>query len=79
MNNHPQGIQRNSSVIVFPVNEDAMVALVLSADNIGMTIAVNKPLESTYEQLVGEAKENIVVSFYPWTSIDKVNILGGRN
>jgi hypothetical protein len=79
MNNHPQGIQRNSTVIVFPINENPELALVLSADNIGMTVAVNKPLESTFEQLTTEVKENIVVSFYPWTSVDKVNIVGGRN
>jgi len=82
MNNHPQGIQRNSTVIVFPINEQPMVALVLSADNIGMTITYNKPLEEdlTLEGLQkAPKKDNIIVSFYPWASIDKVNILGGRN
>lgn len=82
MNNHPQGVQRNSNVRLYTLNNTAYDALVSSADNIGITIIPIR-YHNDAENLHLDPDEGKVCNsqntlYFPWTSVEMVIVLGGN-
>jgi hypothetical protein len=82
MNNHPNGVQRNTNVLLTLTNDTAYAGICASADNIGITIIPTKSWEN-YEY-VAEGIEGYTESpkntyFFPWTQVVHVLIAGGNN
>lgn len=73
MNNHPSGVQKGSTVRVYVTNaQKTLAGVVLSADNIGLTIACDPNRDNGLETDITKVDELGVpleyqLFFVPWS------------
>lgn len=82
MNNHPQGVQRNTNVLLTLSNDTAMAGITSSADNVGITIIPTKSWDNyndVQDGVEGYACSPKNTVFFPWTQVVQVLIPGGNN
>lgn len=82
MNNHPQGVQRNSQVLLTTVTNEAYGGVASSADNIGITLVPLRYFSDAENMHLdpdnGKPCNADNTIYFPWNNVLTVVVVGGN-